>query len=577
MKKEYGNTGQEYSTATEWQQPKEAMQDTRLEYFEYGDELWKEGREFESEDRTYEQTLQETKEAAIVKKSAKKTKLLHKMMYTVTAAVVVVTMARTVELEPVVITPPQRVEQDKEQGDILREDAVQTGDVEIASTVTPTPEPLMAESPTMVLKNIDTSSIVSVNGGVVLVRDEAGNYAAYNYNGEEILLNGTYSRLSEGVSAEGQFALVSEEDAVIHIFDKEGNILLELPEHQMGWTPSGDGGDIYTWLSISENKVLYYIFEEVEDAWCPGNSIYLYDILNGAKTRLAASMAIHCITGIHEGVFFVKDRLFNDGSGCDVVKYATEGTSKWLRYQDVSEGDFSSVFKFSAAPNDGFLRIWGGGYVTYDEEWFPCSVGLMSVDGTKYYAASIDELFQLIYQFAPAEAPEWENWNYSLLNVYEDDIYCGNYQKQVVLELEYKDESVCVLLDFAKAEYAETSSRDLTDVGGTKYYDYEVTNLKDIIVAQYDHIRMSADGYHLASQGDKWFYIDESGAVIAEYKACSEFRNGYALVMEDDGLAYLVDKGFNKLTEGKPATDVYVTDAAFVIVNGEEENYLVLK
>ena len=191
----------------------------------------------------------------------------------------------------------------------------------------------------------------------------------------------------------------------------------------------------------------------------------------------------------------------------------------------------------------------------------------MSADGTKHYTVSIDELFQLIYQFNPAEDVEWENWSYAIKNVYEDGMYGGNYQKQVVLELKYQD----------KSEFEEKSSRDLTDFGGQKYYDYSVTNLKDIIVAQYEYIRMSPDGYYLAGTEDDWFYIDKTGVVVADFKDCSDFRNGYALIIEEDGLAYLVDKEFNKLTAGQPATSVHAMGDALVIVNGEEKTFLVFK
>lgn len=122
------------------------------------------------------------------------------------------------------------------------------------ATATPTPEPI--ENPSIVLENVETSSIVSVNGGVVLTKDEAGYYAAYNYEGKKIELNGNYNILLEGISAEGQFALSNGE--VAYIFDKEGNVLLELSAYtNHEWV-----GRKEVWISISENKVLYYMFEK---------------------------------------------------------------------------------------------------------------------------------------------------------------------------------------------------------------------------------------------------------------------------------------------------------------------------
>lgn len=75
------------------------------------------------------------------------------------------------------------------------------------------------------------------------------------------------------------------------------------------------------------------------------------------------------ITRVHDGIFFKKGNAFNDGSACFTRKYSIDGESVLLRLQSAEEGSYSKEFKFSAAPNDGFLLTWGGGYM-YDE-WVP--------------------------------------------------------------------------------------------------------------------------------------------------------------------------------------------------------------
>ena len=95
-----------------------------------------------------------------------------------------------------------------------------------------------------------------------------------------------------------------------------------------------------------------------------------------------------------------------------------------------------------------------------------------------------------------------------------------------------------------------------------------------MIIAHYDYIGLSASGNYLASKGDDWFYIDKKGENVRDYVDCSDFAGGYALVVEGDGMAYVVDTEFNKVSEGYPADGVYVSGDMLCVEKGEEVTYL---
>lgn len=58
---------------------------------------------------------------------------------------------------------------------------------------------------------------------------------------------------------------------------------------------------------------------------------------------------------------------------------------------------------------------------------------------------------------------------------------------------------------------------------------------------------------------------------------CSAYYNGYAMIVEEDGMAYVVDMDFQKVTQGYPAEHVALYGDMFVIINGEKETPLIME
>ena len=77
-----------------------------------------------------------------------------------------------------------------------------------------------------------------------------------------------------------------------------------------------------------------------------------------------------------------------------------------------------------------------------------------------------------------------------------------------------------------------------------------VTNPEEILIGIYDYVQLSATGNYLASKGDEWFYINKNGDVLKKCVDCSAFVGEYALAVEEDGKAYVIDTKFNKVSNG---------------------------
>ena len=62
--------------------------------------------------------------------------------------------------------------------------------------------------------------------------------------------------------------------------------------------------------------------------------------------------------------------------------------------------------------------------------------------------------------------------------------------------------------------------------------------------------------------------------VRSQFTPLKGFYQGYALVLEKDGMAYLVDRDFDKVTEGYPADSVSQAGGMFCIAKGDEQTFL---
>ncbi len=159
---------------------------------------------------------------------------------------------------------------------------------------------------------------------------------------------------------------------------------------------------------------------------------------------------------------------------------------------------------------------------------------------------------------------------FSELTIQIPEYYSGGYwygsrRMQMVVNIVYQDEiDRCFLLDFSRAELNEYR---------------EVTNLAEVVLAEYEAIEMTDEGWYLAGEGGEYFYLDEQGnrMEMPEAQDCCGYQDGYAMMNDEDGMAYVIDMDFRKVSEGYPADGVAQTGDMFVIYHGEEQTALFMK
>ena len=194
-------------------------------------------------------------------------------------------------------------------------------------------------------------------------------------------------------------------------------------------------------------------------------------------------------------------------------------------------------------------------------------IGLLSTDGTEEYRADILEMIAM-YGISSNNG-----CNYDVLDYWHEGIKYYNRGMQVVIYLKSNDDGSehCFLMDFSKAKIED---RKIENNYGFEVIEPVVTNLEDVVVAYYDDIYLSESGNYLASKDGDWFYINSKGKVIADFADCSDFVGDYALAVEDDGMAYVVDTKFNKVSNGYPADGVYASGNALAVEKDGKVSYL---
>lgn len=112
-------------------------------------------------------------------------------------------------------------------------------------------------------------------------------------------------------------------------------------------------------------------------------------------------------------------------------------------------------------------------------------------------------------------------------------------------------------------------------------FDYlEITEEHKIstAIAIYDEILFDDAKYLAVRNGEEWFYIDYQGNVVSEsYKGATPFNDeGYALVLKEDGKAYVINQAFEVLecigeaSELSTCGELFKVDNEYVFYFGEQ-------
>ena len=98
----------------------------------------------------------------------------------------------------------------------------------------------------------------------------------------------------------------------------------------------------------------------------------------------------------------------------------------------------------------------------------------------------------------------------------------------------------------------------------------------NVVKGKFDFLSLSPNGYHLAALDGRYFFVDKDGKEVGNYVDCSNYTaQGYALVIKEDGMAYLVDEMLNEITTGYYADSVYSLYNGLVIIKDGQKTYFV--
>ena len=397
-----------------------------------------------------------------------------------------------------------------------------------------------------------TVGICAGNGGVIVTLENE-LYGAINYQGKEIVPH-IYSDWWTAPTDDGYFALGDVE--TVHVFNAEGQEVLAIDVPETVYLFNAEGQVMLATyglrqMYISDDGVLYRT----------GEGIKWHDLLQGTTTDLVKSEEhyVDSMTQMQDGKTYY---LSHDDGFNPVVFVATrEGTEEILFTR---QGGFE--FWWMSPSVDGYFILGGGS--PSDDTTSEYAI-FRETDGKEYYIVCGDSniVKRDVYPFL-GDAFLPISYASIVGGYYRDGAYYYSRGTQIVIEGSNKPshdaERTCYLLDLTNAK--------LKTFGTKGEY---VTNPSALILAQYDYIELSDSGYYLAGDGESWFYLDERGQRVAQtFLDCGSFYNGYSIILDTDGMAYLIDTEFNRVSEGYPADGVYTAEAIFCVISGDQVTIL---
>jgi len=388
--------------------------------------------------------------------------------------------------------------------------------------------------------------IISVGQEVILTYKD-GYYGAVDYDGNQLVAY-EYPSVGTRINDDGMFALINDNNEAV-IFGPDGTELYRLPASM----EDESIGKIYLCvLQISEGVVTYAYGDWME--CCVG----AYNLETGVKFYEEYTWFTRGrVTAMKDGVFYYS-------SGYKLYAVDSDGWD-WVVYDNSEFGlaDPGGEVRYVAAPNGDY------GFVYVQNDYEGIRLGVLNKNN--------GESALMTYSDLEAALGVENTYGCSVTSYWGDGIWYNVLNQQAVMYMYYEDDSTTkyALLDFSKAEFAEFDVCDYS--GETVGTEVRISNPEELIVAQYDYIALSESGYYLAGNNDDWFYIDKNGEVVADYVDCAGFYNGYAAVIKEDGMVYLIDESFNETATGYAADNVHVSGEGFVMERDGAQKVLIVK
>lgn len=272
-----------------------------------------------------------------------------------------------------------------------------------------------------------------------------------------------------------------------------------------------------------------------------------------------------------------------------IVAFDLKTKEEWFRYDTEAYGEVSFTqmqngsFYFTDTNTHELFKVSKGGnrelITVFDEELYIISSMIMDnymllineyaitrgteVDFILYNLVTEEMLKVNFCDFFIEKYPNfyenYDNWdNFSNAALEGDDQYNGEsvYNRGTISVWTYYDCDKNVtdyyLMDLARAKFDESG---------------KVVNWDEVCLLETEDIKFSKTGFHYCNDG----YIDDSGNQIdKDYKEVTFFVHGYALVLDQNGMAYFIDTEFNKVSNEYPADEVSNGNSCFTIRNGDD-------
>ena len=391
-----------------------------------------------------------------------------------------------------------------------------------AASQTAIPEP--TEGPKQLMEGTEAMEIVVVedveevtgNGGVIITKI-SGLYGAMNYTGEELVPN-IYNCCFEIPNEEGYFALgdETEELTVAHVFDATGKEKLVI--------------DNIVDLELYEEKAFYS-----KGIWEEFSYMCLYDMLKELSLySCGGEWDDHICT--HYATIVSDNGEFYFINGDETLYKLNEDGEDNYRVELINGSLFATMSNYS----DGHAVM---------------------VENYSWTCSLLDEVGAVCNRFAGEAFWGDEYKDYDDKAYYDNGLWKENKGKLIVMSTYMDEKPQYHLLNL---EYMQQD------------YDWgKIPNVEEVIVASFDYIQLSDSPYYLVCNGDKYFYIDENGQIVHDsFLDYSAFYGGYAMIIDTDGCAYMIDEEFNKVAGGYEADGVATVGGIFMVLNGDETIYL---
>ncbi len=395
----------------------------------------------------------------------------------------------------------------------------------------------------------DVEVYIMCGGVIITVKDDL--YGALNYNGEEIVPN-EYFGISQKPTEDGYFALDGKDGTIV--FDCNGNVVKEITDgcnyifimgDLVAYSPAKY--ELYTYnLNTGEEKDLFRAFNDIGDFEVQPSGFLM------AGNRLIAVAGLRSYSGTDDFVGKWEDvKAFQEITFDDVSYIGSMPMGDRCFYGNSNNGYFTYAPDSASGTLVGLVDM---------ESRLPSFDAEGSVEKTfEAYMIDAAEVASIYMGIVPGDTFDSSNssWQYGV----SGRLYDGQYRHSIdkILNLTITDE------EKGRRYFLVNFSDAILDENGC------VTNVESVVKGMYDSLSLSPFGYHLAESDDQFFLVDDNGKKIGDYVDCSAFSGeGYAAVLKEDGVAYILDSNLREIPTGLEAD--YVSSVGDVLEINKDGN-----